>query len=117
VPQENIARAIHRGNRGEETLETLTLEAYGPEGIALLIEGVTDNKNRTIMEIKTLLKARGAKFAEPGSVRWAFEMERGSWRAKFPQTISPGNREALKELVGALESHDDVQSVATNAAP
>ena len=68
VPQETIARSITRSGEGM-SLETLTLEAYGPEGAALLIEAITDGRNRTIMEVKTLLKTHGAKWAEPGSVR------------------------------------------------
>lgn len=120
VPQENIARAIHRGSKGEELLETLTLEAYGPEGIALLIEAVSDSKNRTIMEVKMLLKEKNAKFAEPGSVQWAFESaptgEGHGWRAKFPQPISVEGRRDLTELVDALEALGDIQAVTTNVA-
>lgn len=119
VPGENISRAIDRGGKGEESLESLTLEAYGPEGTAIIIGCLTDSKNRTIMEIKLLLKDHNAKWAEPGSVRWAFEPqtaeEGGGWRAKFPQAISSTGKTSLGELVVALEEHDDVQNVATNA--
>lgn len=116
VPGENIARAIDRGKKGEEILETLTLEAYSSEGVAILIEAVTESKNRTIMEVKAILKDHGAKWAEPGSVRWAFEPQggEGGWRAKFPQPLSAPERAALSALIEALEAHDDVQSVATN---
>lgn len=118
VPGENIARAIDRGRKGEETLETLMLEAYGPEGVALFMEAVTDSKNRTIMEIKMLLKERDAKWAEPGSVRWAFAPAANGqgWVAKFLQPITSEGKEALAGLLAALESHDDIQSVVTNAS-
>jgi YebC/PmpR family DNA-binding regulatory protein len=120
VPGENISRAIERGGHGEEALEPLTLEAYGPEGAALLIEAVTDSKNRTIMDVKLILKDHSAKWAEPGSVRWAFEPrspeEGGGWRAKFPQPLSSAGRESLAKLVAALETHDDIQSVVTNVS-
>lgn len=120
VPQENIERAIGRGTRGEETLERLTVEAYGPEGIAVIIEAITDSKNRTLMEVKNILKDHGAKFAEQGSVQWAFSSETASgtreWKPKFPQSISPEGGNALRALVEALEANEDVQGVTTNAA-
>jgi len=113
VPSDNIARAINRGEKGEELLESLILEAYGPEGVALLIEAITDSKNRTIMEVKTLLKEHGAKWAEPGSVRWAFDGN----TPKFPQPVGQEGREALARLVEALQAHDDIQNVITNIKP
>ncbi|MBI4709317.1 MAG: YebC/PmpR family DNA-binding transcriptional regulator [Candidatus Portnoybacteria bacterium] len=75
MPNENIERAIKRGTGEIEggKIEEITLEAYGPEGIALIIEAVTDNKNRTISEIKFLLSQHGGKMAEIGSVNWLFE--------------------------------------------
>jgi len=75
LPKENIERAIRRGT-GEEKgtkLEVVTFEAYGPGGIAIIIEGITDNKNRTLTEIKQILQKHGGKLAETGSVKWLFE--------------------------------------------
>ena len=114
VPAENIERALKR-SAGDKPLEELTLEAYGPEGTALLIECVTDSHNRTISEVKHLLSERGAKFAEQGSVRWAFEESPEGWKPKFPQAISAGAAEQLKTLVAALEEREDVQKVVTSA--
>ncbi|MBI2278779.1 MAG: YebC/PmpR family DNA-binding transcriptional regulator [Candidatus Brennerbacteria bacterium] len=118
VPNENIARATEHARRGADTLEALTLEAYGPEGSAILIEALTDSKNRTVMEIKTILKNSGAKWAEPGSVRWAFESKSpedgGGWHARFPQTVTPEGARILTQLVETLETHEDIQSVITN---
>lgn len=117
VPADNIARAISRSGPAGENLEALTLEAYGSDSVAILIDAVTASRNRTIMEIKGILKDHGAKWAEPGSVRWAFERDaEGIWRAKFPQAISPARRDSLTRLTETLESHEDVQSVATNVA-
>jgi len=75
LPKDNIERAIKKGTGELEgvKLEELTLEAYGPGGIALIIEGITDNKNRTLMEIKQALQKHGGKLAEAGSVKWMFE--------------------------------------------
>ncbi len=73
VPQENIERAVKHAAEAGANLEELTFEAYGPGGIAIMIEAISDNKNRTVQEIKTVLKESGGKWAESGSVRWAFE--------------------------------------------
>jgi len=74
MPQENIERAIKRGSGelGEEKLESFLLEGFGPGKIAVLIEGVTDNKNRTIAEIRHLFENFGGKLAS-GGVLWMFE--------------------------------------------
>jgi YebC/PmpR family DNA-binding regulatory protein len=75
VPSENIERAIKRatGEIGGEKLEEISLEALGPKGIALIIEGITDNKNRALTEIKNVLSRFNGKLASEGSVKWMFE--------------------------------------------
>src|SRR3989344_8073236 len=90
VPQENIERAIKRASE-DKNLEELVIEAYGPEGAAILIEAITDNKNRAIAEIRKILNDNNAKIAVQGSVRWVFEStadSHGKWQAKFKQEIS-----------------------------
>jgi YebC/PmpR family DNA-binding regulatory protein len=75
VPTDNIARGIKRGT-GEiagAAYEELTYEAYGPSGIAVLIEVMTDNRNRTTPEIRALLTRNGGQMGEAGSVAWMFE--------------------------------------------
>ncbi len=75
MPQENIERAVKKG-AGElagQKFEEFTLEAFGPGNVALIIEGTTDNKNRTVSEIKFLLGQHGGKLANIGSVIWLFE--------------------------------------------
>ncbi len=118
VPAENIERAIKRASESGVALDELILEAYGPGGTAILIEAVTDNKNRTVPEIKKLLSDCGAKWAESGSVRWAFDFSPadGVWQAKFPQVLSKEDAERLEEVISSLEAHDDVQKVFVNAA-
>jgi len=75
MPSENIERAIKRGTGAVEgaQLEEILLEAYGPGGIAIVIEGITDNKNRTLNEIKQILNQYNGKLASEGSVKWMFE--------------------------------------------
>jgi YebC/PmpR family DNA-binding regulatory protein len=75
MPADNIKRAVQKGT-GElpgVTYEEITYEAYGPGGIAVLINVVTDNKNRTVSEVRHLLTRNNAKLAEVGSVAWMFE--------------------------------------------
>ena len=75
MPNDNIERAIKSASGGLEgkSLNEFIFEAYGPGGIALLIEGITDNKNRVLLEIKQILSQRNGKLAQEGSVRWMFE--------------------------------------------
>jgi YebC/PmpR family DNA-binding regulatory protein len=117
VPQENIDRAIKRASE-EKNLEELIIGAYGPEGTALLIEAITDNKNRTIPDIKRILNEHEAKFAEPENIRWAFDPLTGRddrWQAKFKQELSEENKNKLNQLIQELENQDDVQKVYTNS--
>ena len=74
MPRENIERAIRRGT-GEEPgvqYEEVTYEGYGPGGVALLIETLTDNKNRTVGEIRHLMSKHGGNLAAENSVAWMF---------------------------------------------
>jgi len=75
MPQDNIERAIKKGagELASQKFEDFTLEAFGPGNAALIIEGTTDNKNRTVSEIKFLLSESNGKFANIGSVLWLFE--------------------------------------------
>lgn len=75
LPKENIERAIRRGAGLEEgmMLEEIIYEAYGPEGVGLVIKAITDNKNRTAAEVRAVLNKHEAKLANPGSVLWNFE--------------------------------------------
>lgn len=75
MPKDNIERAVKKGT-GElagEKLEEVSFEGFGPGGIAIIIEGITDNKNRTLGEIKTILNQNGGKMAGEGAVKWMFE--------------------------------------------
>lgn len=75
MPKENIERAIKKGT-GElegENLETIVVEILGPGGVNIIVEGITDNKNRTISEIKQISQKRNCKIANEGSVKWQFD--------------------------------------------
>ena len=75
LPKDNIERAIAKasGSGENETLQEFLYEATAPGGVVMLIEGITDSKNRSFAEIKHLLAERGAKIADPGSVLWNFD--------------------------------------------
>lgn len=114
VPQDNIERSIKKSSEAKN-LESLVLEGYGPEGIALVITATTNSKNRTVAEIKKIISDHNGKWADPGSVLWAFEKRGMEWEAKFPQGISKEGEAHLSELVEALDDHDDVDDVYATA--
>ncbi len=75
MPSENIERAIKRGSGelGAANLSGLTIEGYGPNGVAILVEALTDNRNRTIQEVRSLFSRHGGSLGASGSVAWIFE--------------------------------------------
>lgn len=104
MPKENITRAIERGNgkNGEEALENFVYEAYGPGGVALIIEGITDNRNRTLSEIKHLLSLHEGKMATEGSVSWMFSRA-GIIRCASPQSTEAHERLELEAINAGAE--------------
>jgi transcriptional/translational regulatory protein YebC/TACO1 len=116
VPSDNIERAIKKFSEGGANLEQITYEAYGPGGCAMVIEALTDNKNKAAQEIKHILSEHGFSLAGIGSATWAFvktpEME---WQPTTTIPLSDEDGEKLGELVDALEECDEVQEVYTNA--
>ena len=75
VPNDNIDRAVKRGSGAEAggaDWESITYEGYGPNGVALLIECLTDNRNRAAMEVRTAMTRNGGSLADPGSVAYLF---------------------------------------------
>jgi YebC/PmpR family DNA-binding regulatory protein len=78
MPKDNIERAIAKGT-GEgidaDSIETVLYEGYGPGGVALLIEALTDNRNRTGADVRHLLSKHGGNLGEPGSVSYLFEKQ------------------------------------------
>jgi YebC/PmpR family DNA-binding regulatory protein len=137
VPIDTIERAIKRGT-GEldgVTYEQITYEGYAPNGVAILIDVLTDNRNRTGSDIRSTLKKNGGSIAEPGAVGWQFERkgvvvlsrsveeddvmvaaldagledlvdEGDTWRLMCAPTDLPAVRAALEEASIAFESAD-----------
>jgi YebC/PmpR family DNA-binding regulatory protein len=76
MPKDNIERAVAKGSGAgadSDAIETVLYEAYGPGGVALLIEAYTDNRNRTGADVRHLLSKAGSSLGEPGSVGYLFE--------------------------------------------
>lgn len=75
MPNDNITRAIRKGSGegGGAALEELFLEGYGPAGVALMVETLTDNKNRTVSDVRHLITKYGGSLGEPGCVAWMFD--------------------------------------------
>jgi YebC/PmpR family DNA-binding regulatory protein len=96
MPKENIDRAIKRGTGELEgaTYEEITYEGYGPGGVALIVEALTDNTNRTTPEIRHLFEKYNGNFGTPGSVKFQFER-----KGYFAIEKSAIDEDKLMELV------------------
>lgn len=118
MPKDNIERAIAKGtSKDSGNLEQIVYEAYGPGGVAILIDALTDNKNRTTQEIKHLLIQQGVELANPGAASWAFTKTGSVYAPREPLVeLVDADEEKLDALLDALDEHEDVQEVFTNAA-
>lgn len=111
-----IDRAVKKGAGGDAgNMEAVLYEAYGPGGCAIIIEGLTDNKNRTVAEIKHLLSKRGLALAGQGAAIWAFVKTSEGFEPQTTVALSDEDSSSLSELLEELDDHDDVQGVYTNA--
>lgn len=117
MPLDNIERAIAKGSGSGAggQLESARYEAYGPGGTAIIIDVITDSKNRTVAEIKHLLAEHNAKFAEQGSVLWAFDITAQKTTPKITVELSPADKEGVDGLIEVLSENEDVQEIYTNA--
>jgi YebC/PmpR family DNA-binding regulatory protein len=111
MPKDNIERAIKRGTGEIEgaSYEEVTYEGYGPGGVALLVEAMTDNTNRTTPEIRHIFEKNGGNLGTPGSVRFQFER-----KGYFAIEKSAVSEDKLMEV--ALEAGaDDLQTEVPDA--
>lgn len=93
MPKDNIERAVKKGSGelGGEKLEEIIYEIVGPGGAAIIVEGITDNKNRTLGDIKKILNNSNCKLANEGSLLWMFE------RVGYISTNKENGNEKIKE--------------------
>jgi len=116
VPNDTIDRAVKKGaTENTAAMENVTYEAYGPGGCALVIEALTDNRNKASQEVKHILAKHGYTLAGIGAATWAFKKENGEWLPQTTVQVSEEDGKKLEELVGELEENDEVQDVFTNA--
>lgn len=120
MPKDNIERAIRRGT-GEDkdglSLEQIQYEGYGPHGVALIIEVVTDNRNRTVAELRHELTSSGGTMADAGSVSWQFT--RSAYFAVSNQDLEPEQLFEAAVDAGAEDvilGEDDVEIIAPVSA-
>lgn len=118
VPKDVIDRAVKKA-KDSAPQESITYEAYGPGGTALIIEALTDNRNKAAAEIKHILSKHGFALSAQGSALWAFQKDSttGDWQATTANKISDDDGEKLSALIEELEENDEVQEVFTNAEP
>ncbi len=99
MPKENIQRAIDRGTgAGADgaAIERIVYEGYGPAGVAVMVEALTDNRNRASAEIRHAFSKHGGSLGEPGSVAWIFE--------KKGAVVVDGSRYGEDDLIGAIDA-------------
>ncbi len=113
MPLENIERAIKRAGEGGD-LDEFLIEAYGPEGAGIIIDGLTSNKPRTLNEIKIVLNDHNIKLATPGSLLWSFDKTNEGYAPKYKQEVSEESRNKINELIEELEEREDIKEIYSN---
>lgn len=136
MPKENIERAIKRAaEKDAASLDEVVIQAMGPGSVAVVIEAITDNKNRTIAEIKNILTKNRFKMVPEGSLNWMFvphlfgtgaahqaegKSQKGagfdtSWAPKNPlENSDPAMRQKFNQLLEELAANDGVENVHSN---
>ena len=116
MPKDNIEKALAKGSgAGGAALEEVLFEGYGPGGVAMLIQAVTDNNNRTAPEIRHTFSKAGLELGTPGSAAWAFTKTTEGYVPNTPMELDDTTGEKLAEFIEALEDNDDVTNVYTAA--
>ncbi len=107
MPSANIERAIKKvSDKSAAQLEELSIDAIGPEGIAVRIKAITDNRNRTISDIKNILSDNDSKMVPPGSISWMFDQP--------PILLDEPTKNLATKLFEALDDQDEVEDIVSN---
>ena len=119
MPRDVIERAVKKGSEPSSHMDAITYETHSPGGVGIIIETLTDSKNRTAQDIKHILTKNGFALGGIGSVTWGFQKEKTPegiiWKPNMLVPVSDADLELLDKLVEELEENDDVQDVYTNA--
>jgi len=114
MPKDNIERAVQKGSGGGEgtQFEEVVYEGYGPEGVALYVRALTDNRNRTVAEIRNIFNKHGGNLGGAGSTSYIFvDLENPTFEI---EVVNANKARGILALVDALEDHDDVSEVYSN---
>lgn len=116
MPKANVAKAIDRGlgKGGGAMIEEILYEGFGPGGVGMMVQVLTDNKNRTGSEIKVLFDRAGGSLAGPGAVSYMFERDGAEFKIKIPMPVEDDTRIQVEKLIEQFEEHDDVELVVAN---
>jgi YebC/PmpR family DNA-binding regulatory protein len=116
VPLDTIERAVKRGTGELEGVryEPVSYEGYAPSGVAIIVECLTDNRNRTGAEVRTIFTRNGGSMAEPGAVSWQFERKAV---ITTPRSVPEDELVATVLDAGAEDVRDDGESWTVVAAP
>lgn len=107
MPNDNIQRAINRvGDKDSQNLEELFIEALGQDGIAIKIKAITDNRNRTMSELRQILGDFNFKVSQPGSLAWIFNQPKIN--------LDNTSGELVSKLIEALDENDSVGDITSN---
>ncbi len=114
MPKDSIDRAVKKATESTAAMEANLYEAYGPGGCAMLIDTLTDNKNKAVQEVKAILARHNHELATMGAASWAFEKTHEGWKPNTTVELSDEDLAKLDALVTDLEANDEVQAVYTN---
>lgn len=116
MPSDSIERAIKKaGEKDAAQLEEIQIEAIGPNSMGFIIQAITDNRNRTIGEIKNILKNYDIKMVQPGALLWMFEKKGTEFIPKIPIKITDnGIKNKIYKFLEELDDHQDIKEVYTN---
>jgi len=115
MPKDKIEYAVQKGlggSRANDNFQEISYEGYGPYGVAVFIKALTDNKNRTVADIRSLFSKYGGSLATSGSTDYIFSPDPS--KPNIVQCIASDGLQQMTQLVGALEEHSDVLEVFTN---
>lgn len=115
MPKENIQRAIEKGAgmSGSSAYEEAVYEGYGPNGIAFLLKAITDNKNRTVADVRTIFNKFGGSLGTSGSTAYIFspDPENPAFEIEVTDLVTA---QKLSQMYENLEDNEDIQEVYTN---
>ncbi|MDA8597210.1 YebC/PmpR family DNA-binding transcriptional regulator [Candidatus Pacebacteria bacterium] len=116
MPKDNIERAVAKGSGADGGgLEEVMYEGYGPGGVAVLIQVVASNTNKTAAEVRHVFSKSGLEMGTPGSAAWAFEKKDGAFIPTTPMELDDATGEKLGDFIEKLEDLEDVTQVFTAA--